>query len=311
VEPPLDAVLIVSLGGPDKPDDVEPFIRRVLGNRPVPPHRVAEVARHYDAVGGRSPLVDLTEEQARALERRLADDGLPLPVFVGMRCSEPWLTDVVQNLGWRGYRQVATVIMSVHRDRYTWNQYDTAIAEAVRGCEGPAPHFMHVPAWHDHPLFVDALADRITTTLHNASGMNPRQTPLVFSVHSLPTQLPGVDEHVAAIADTCSRVARSVGWENWSIAYQSRSGRPSEPWLEPDILSAIGALADQGHKSVLLACPGFVCDHVEILYDLDVEAADLAHRRGMTYARAPSVGSHPSFIRLLSELVRGLAQRDH
>ena len=302
----LDAVLLMALGGPGSMAQVRPFIRSVLGGRPVPADRIEEVVQHYQAVGGRSPLTELTMQQARALERRLAQEGRPMPVLVGMRCWSPWLTDTVREMARRGFRRVAAVVLSAYRDPYTWSQYDRSLSEACEALRGQAPEMVPVPPWHDHPLYVQALADRINDEVEKTGTLDPRTTPLVFSTHSLPLRGPGIDEHVARIRSTCMLVVRELSWTHWSIAYQSRTGPPDEPWLEPDVCTTIAELADRGHRSVLIACPGFVCDHVEVLYDLDVEAAQVAEQRGMVFARAGTVGSHASFIRMLSELVRGL-----
>ena len=301
----VDAVLLMALGGPDSMDQVRPFIAAVLGGRKVPPRRIEEVVHHYEAVGGRSPLTELTLQQARALEARLAADGLPVPVFVGMRCWTPWLADTVHEMARRGVRRAAVVILSAQPDRCTWSQYDGSLADACKFLDGPAPEFVYVPAWHDHPLYAEALADRVRQKMAEVPELDPATTPLLFSAHSLP-KLAGIEEHIAAIQATCGRVAGLLSWRHWSLVYQSRTGRPDEPWLEPDVCTAIEALADAGHRHVLVACPGFVCDHVEVLYDLDMEAAGVAARRGMAFARAATVGTHPSFLRMLSELVRAL-----
>ncbi|UCG15993.1 MAG: ferrochelatase [Phycisphaerales bacterium] len=302
----LDAVLLMALGGPGSMAEVRPFIHSVLGGRPVPADRIEEVVRHYEAVGGRSPLTELTMQQARALERRLARDGRPMPVLVGMRCWSPWLADTVREIARRGFRRVAAVVLSPYRDRYTSSQYDRSLSAACEALHGQAPELIPVPPWHDHPLYVQALADRIKDAVESAGIVDPRTTPLVFSTHSLPLGGPGIDEHVARIRSTCAQVVQELSWKHWSIAYQSRAGPPDEPWLEPDICTVIAELADRGHRGVLIACPGFVCDHVEVLYDLDVEAARVAEQRGMVFARAGTVGAHASFIRMLSELICGL-----
>ncbi len=308
MEHALDAVLLIAPGEPESPDDIKPFIQRVLGGQPVPSSHIEEIARHYEAVGEGGSLVAATIDQARTLERRLSNQGEPLPVFVGMRCSQPWLTDVVQTLAWRGYRHVAALVLSVHRDRLTWSRYESALLEACQACDGPAPAFHHVPSWHDHPLYVEAVVARIAATMADAPDLDPQRTPLLFSAVGLPRGIPDVDAYVAAVADTCGRVARALSWENWSVAYQGRWGQPDESWLEPDVLGALGALADRGHRRVLLACPGFVCDGIDVRYELDIEASELARRRGMHLHRAPTVASHPALIRLLSELVRGLGR---
>jgi len=157
----IDAVLLMALGGPESMDEVRPFITAVLGGRKVPPRRIEEVVHHYEAVGGRSPLTELTLQQARALEARLASDGLPVPVFVGMRCWTPWLADTVQEMARRGVRRAAVVILSAQPDRSTESQYQGSLANACNALDGPTPEFVHVPPWHDHPLYGGGLVPGI------------------------------------------------------------------------------------------------------------------------------------------------------
>lgn len=300
---PLDGVLLVALGGPVSMDEVRPFIREVLGGRRVPPERIEEVVSHYEALGGRSPLPELTRQQAEALQRQLADDGQPIPVFVGMRCSSPRLPDAVRQMAARGVRRAAVVIMAAHRDDYTWGQYGRSLADACRAVGDAAPTLHHVADWHDQPGYVEALAERITEATGGAAGVDRASTPLLFSAHSLPRRIPRIDEYVARIRETAQLVASALSWTDWSIVYQSRTGRPQDPWLEPDVSDAIAALADRGPGSVVVAPIGFVCDHVEVLYDLDVQAAAVAADRGLKFVRARTVGTHPLFVKMLSQQV--------
>ncbi len=300
----IDAVLLMALGGPGSMDEVRPFIRSVLGGRPVPPHRIDEVVGHYEAVGGRSPLTEWTRAQARALEDRLAVEGPAVPVVVGMRCWSPWLADAVRELVARRAKGVATILLSAFRDAFTASQYQASLTQAAQDAAAADIAFQEVPVWHDHPLYTEAVADRVNAAAGAAEGIDRAVTPLLFSIHSLPLKAPGVQDHVAAVRATARRVAERVGWRHWQVVYQSRTGRPDEPWLEPDVCPVIRELAGRGHRSVIVACPGFVCDHVEVLYDLDIEAAGVARECGMTYVRAETVGVHAGFIELLAGLVR-------
>ncbi len=300
----IDAVLLMALGGPGAMDEVRPFIQSVLGGRPVPPHRIDEVVGHYEAVGGRSPLTEWTRAQARALEDRLAVEGPAVPVVVGMRCWSPWLADAVRELVARRAKRVATILLSAFRDAFTASQYQASLTRATQDAAAADIEFQEVPAWHDHSLYTEAVADRVNAAAEVAKGIDRAVTPLLFSIHSLPLKAPGVQDHVAAVRATAQRVADRLGWRHWQVVYQSRTGRPDEPWLEPDVCSVIRELARQGHRSVMIACPGFVCDHVEVLYDLDIEAAGVARECGMTFARAGTVGVHPKFIELLAGIVR-------
>ncbi|MBN1513393.1 MAG: ferrochelatase [Phycisphaerae bacterium] len=306
----IDAVLLMALGGPGSMDEVRPFVESVLGGRPVPPHRIDEVVQHYEAVGGRSPLTEWTRAQARALEDRLAVDGPTVPVVVGMRCWSPWLADTVRELVAHRAKRVVTILMSAFRDAFTAGQYQASLARAAQEASAADIVFQEVPGWHDHPLYTEAMADRVNEAAEVAQGIDRAVTPLLFSIHSLPLNAPGVQDHVAAVRATARRVAERLAWRRWQVVYQSRTGRPDDPWLEPDVCSVIRDLAGQGHRSVMIACPGFVCDHVEVLYDLDIEAAGVARECGMTLARAGTVGVHRKFIELLAGLVQQAARHE-
>jgi ferrochelatase len=303
---PVDGVLLVALGGPASMDEVRPFIRKVLGGRRVPSARIEEVVSHYEALGGRSPLQELTRQQADALQRQLAHDGHPIPVFVGMRCSSPWLRDTVQQMAAQAVRRAAVVILAAHRDDYTWGQYGRSLADARRAVGDAAPALHQVADWHDHPGYVEALAERISEVTNGVAGVDRASTPLLFSAHSLPQRLPRIDEYVTRVRETARLVATVLGWTDWSIVYQSRTGRPEDPWLEPDVGDAIADLADRGRGAVVVAPIAFVCDHVEVLYDLDIQAAAVAAHRGLRFLRTGTVGTHPVFLKMLSELVRAI-----
>jgi len=303
----IDAVLLMALGGPGSMDEVRPFIQSVLGDRPVPSDRIARVAAHYEAVGGRSPLTSWTLAQAKALEDRLAVEGPAVPVVVGMRCWSPWLVDAIRNLAAGRVKRVATIPMHAFRDVRTAGLYQASLVRATQDASAEDIEFAEVPAWHSHPLYIEALADRVNAAAERAQGIDRTPTPLLFSTHSLPLQTPDIQDHVAAIRETAQCVADRLEWRHWQVVYQSRTGRPDEPWLEPDVCSVIRELAGRGHRSVMVACPGFVCDHVEVLYDLDIEAAGVAREYGMAFARAETVGVHPGFIELLANLVRQVA----
>ena len=300
---PADAVLLIAFGGPTRAEEVRPFLANVVRGRAVPPERIEEVVRHYAAIGGRSPLNDLTLRQARKLEAALAATGPALPVYVGMRSWEPYLADTLARMAADGTRRAVAVILAPHaceasRERYT-EQVDAACAAL-----GPrAPEIRYAGAWHTHPLFVTAVADATTAALVTLPAARRAGAVLVFTAHSVPVAMAGRSPYVAEIAASAEAVAGRLGRTRWQVAYQSRSGGPREPWLEPDVKDALSTLAAAGVRDVVVVPVGFVCDHVEVLYDLDVEARAAASALGLGFARAGTVNDHPLFIRMLAEVV--------
>jgi protoporphyrin/coproporphyrin ferrochelatase len=300
----FDAVLLVAFGGPTAPHEIRPFLERVARDRGVPPERLEEVARHYERMpGGRSPLNELTFAQARALEAELATGGAGLPVFVGMRNWHPFLHDTLAAMADKGLRRAVGVILSAFRTEASWERYQQDVAGARARVAG-APAVAFAGAWLARPQFVDAVADRALGAFAGVPAAARARTPLVFTAHSVPVAMAGVSPYVEDFTTASRAVAQRLGHARWSLAYQSRSGSPREPWLGPDVGEALARLADEGERHAVVTPIGFVCDHVEVLYDLDVEARALAAARGLTMHRAAAVNDHPAFIAMLADLVR-------
>ncbi len=298
------AVLLLSFGGPEAPGEIRPFLERVLRGIPVPPGRVEEVVHHYEAVGGRSPLKEITLRQADALEKSLKELGLPLPVYVGMRHSGPFIREALDAMQSTGVKRALGFILSAQRTEASWDRYQKNVADAQRELAGRAPEIDYCPGWHAHPLFIQAWSEQIQSTLEQSKNQDRRALPLVFTAHSIPTAMAAGSPYVEQVQQTAQLIAERLGQRRWSIAYQSRSGRPSEPWLEPDITEEIRALAQKGEKEIVVAPIGFVCDHVEVLYDLDIEARKIAEELGMGFLRASCVNDHPSFIRMMADVIQ-------
>jgi ferrochelatase len=302
-----DAVLLIAFGGPTRPEEIRPFLENVTRGRHIPPARFTEVARHYERMpGGRSPLNDLTLAQARALEATLGESGPALPVFVGMRNWHPFLHETLADMAGRGHRRVLAVILSPLRCEASWGRYQRDVAEARARTAG-APDVAYAPAWFDHPRFIDAVAARAREALAAAPAARPEWTPLVFTAHSIPTAMAEASPYVIDLTTAAQAVARRLGHRRFSIAYQSRSGPPQDPWLEPDVGEVLKRLGGDGEREAVVVPVGFVCDHVEVLYDLDVEARATAAAAGLTLHRAATVNDHPDFIAMLADLVRGAA----
>jgi ferrochelatase len=301
--PRLDAVLLIAFGGPEKPEDIRPFLANVTRGRPIPPERLEAVAHHYEAVGGRSPLNEMTLRQADLLRARLRVDGRALPVYVGMRNWSPYLADTLALMAADGVRRALGIILSPHRTEASWDRYQVNVADA-RAAVGPsAPAVDFAPAWGARPGFVEALAERVRAALEAVAPEARAATPVVFTAHSVPVAMAAASPYVAEIAESARLTAARLDRHRWSVAYQSRSGRPGDPWLEPDVSDVIRGLAAEGSRHVVVAPVGFVCDHVEVLYDLDIEARAAAAAGGVGFHRAATVGEHSAFIGMLAELV--------
>jgi ferrochelatase len=297
------AVLLIAFGGPTSRDEIRPFLARVLKGIPIPPQRVEEVAHHYEAVGGKSPLNEITERQAQALERMLRQQGLALRVYVGMRNSSPFFADTLRQMAQDGVRKVLGFILSSHKTEASWDRYQKNIADARAELGGNAPEVDYCGGWHDHPLFIQSWAERIETSFAEIPVEKRRATPLIFTAHSLPTPMAARSSYVSDVQVTARWIAAALGHDRCSLAYQSRSGKPSDPWLEPDVNDAIRKIAQEKVNDVIVAPIGFVCDHVEVLYDLDIEAKQNAAACGVRLLRAGCPNDHPTFIKMMAHVI--------
>jgi ferrochelatase len=296
-----DAVLLIAFGGPTRPEEIRPFLARVTAGMPIPSTRVDEVARHYEAVGGKSPLNEVTLRQADALSHVLAQRGHALPVYVGMRNSPPFFTDILSRMHEQGIQRALGFILSSHRTEASWERYQKNIADASATLHGRAPEIDYCDGWHDHPLFVRSWVERIQEVCAEApAGHSPA---LVFTAHSLPTAMAARSPYVKQLQTSAVLIAQQLGRADWVLAYQSRSGTPTDPWLEPEIGQVIKDLAATGARQLLVAPIGFVCDHVEVLYDLDIEAAKIAQDSGVTISRAGCPNDHPTFIQMMADVI--------
>lgn len=300
----IDAVLLVAFGGPTAPAEIRPFLGNVARGRRIPPARLEEVAHHYERMpGGRSPLNELTARQARALAEALRAEGPALPVFVGMRNWHPYLHETLAEMAGQGTRRALGIILSPLRTEASWERYMGDVAQA-RAAVAAAPEVVFAPAWFEHPRFVAAVVDRCRRALDDVPAGERAATPLVFTAHSVPVPMAEASPYVADFAAAARAVAEALGHGRWCLAYQSRSGSAREPWLEPDVNDVLKELGGQRGRHAVVVPLGFVCDHVEVLYDLDVEARATAASAGLTLHRAGAVNDHPDFIAALADLVR-------
>jgi len=280
-----DAVVLMAYGSPTSAEDVRPYLEDVRGGRPVSDEAVAELAERYRRIGGRSPLDDVTEAQRAALERELG-----IPVLVGMKHWRPRISDAVEAALAGGATRLLGLVLAPHYSRLSIGGYRERLEEAL----DDRAELVLVESWHDDPAFLDVLAERVRGT----------DAWVVFTAHSLPERiLADGDPYRDQLLETARLVAERAGLERWSFAFQSASAT-GEPWLGPDVLEELERLARDGVESVLGAPVGFVSDHLEILWDLDIEASQRAAELGLKWARTASLNDDPAFIPALAGLVR-------
>jgi ferrochelatase len=304
-----DALLLLSFGGPERPEDVLPFLQNVTRGRRVPPHRLAEVAEHYHHFGGVSPINEQCRSLLAALRTELAAHRLDLPLYWGNRNWHPMLADTLAQMRDDGTTRALAFVTSPYGSYSSCRQYLDDIA-AARAAVGPrAPVVSKLRHYHDHPGFVGPHADGVRDALSSLEPAPRQRTRLVFTAHSIPTQMaersgPDGGRYQAQLAETARLVAAAAAPDlRWDLVWQSRSGPEHVPWLEPDINPHLQALAADGVAAVVVSPIGFVSDHLEVLWDLDTEAADTAKRAGLAFARAATPGIDPRFVAMVRELV--------
>lgn len=304
---PYDAVLLIAFGGPERMEDVRPFLANVLKGRPAPPERIEAVVHHYELIGGRSPLNELTRRQAAALEALLASAGKALPVHIGMRNWHPYLAETLAEMRDAGVGRALGIILAPQQNDAGWGRYQRDVAEARAALGAGAPEIDFAPNWHAHPLFIDAAAAHAREALAALPAERRRGVQLVCTAHSIPVAMAAASPYEGQLRIGAALIAEQLGFSEHRLAYQSRSGNPRDPWLEPDIGAVVQQEAARGTRELLVVPIGFVCDHVEVLYDLDIEARQIAEQAGIGFTRAATVNDHPSFIRMLAALVAAQA----
>jgi protoporphyrin/coproporphyrin ferrochelatase len=309
---PFDAVLVVAFGGPQGPADVRPFLGNVLRGRRISAERLEEVVGHYEHFGGISPLTDITMRQAHGLEERLTRRGFDLPVYVGMRNWRPFLADTMRRMADDGVRRAIGLVLAAHRSYSSCAQYRQNVVDAR--ADVVAAGLADVPViytgdWHTHPKFVEANARHVRTAIERLPSDLRSRAQVVFTAHSVPVSMAGARRYHQQIVESSRLVADLAGTHDWAVVFQSRSGRPEDPWLGPDVGEYVREARARGVPAVVFAPIGFVCDHIEVLYDLDVEAAAVARELGLQMARASAVNAHPRFILALADAVTECVNR--
>lgn len=301
-EPPVDAVLILSFGGPEHPDDVMPFLRNVTRGRNVPEERLAEVAEQYELFGGRSPINEHGRQPTAALRARLADDGFDLPVYFGNRNWHPFVTDTVATMADDGINRALVFVPSAFGSYSGCRQYQEDLASAGETVGSRAPRLQKLRLFYNHPGFIEPIARHLGSALASLPGSTtPR---VIFTAHSIPVSMAeGCDYH--GQLDEAARliIDRIDGPPAHDLVYQSRSGPPRIPWLEPDINDHLKAVAADGVDHAVVVPLGFTSDHMEVLFDLDTQAAQTARDLGIGFDRVATVGTDPTYVAMIVSLV--------
>jgi protoporphyrin/coproporphyrin ferrochelatase len=300
-----DAFLLVSFGGPEKRDDVMPFLENVTRGRDIPRERLLEVAEHYYHCGGKSPLNDQNRALIAALRQEFAAAGLALPIYFGNRNWHPLLADTLRQMRDDGIGRAIALFTSAFSSYSGCRQYLENIAAAQEQIGTGAPVVDRLRMFFNHPGFVEPMVERVVTALARLPTERRAAAHLLFTAHSIPQSMAAGCEYERQLHEACTLVATGAGHPAWRLVYQSRSGPPAQSWLEPDISPALAEIAGGGAPVDVVVCPiGFISDHLEVLYDLDEEAASDAKKLGLNFIRAATVGTHPRFVRMIRELVQ-------
>lgn len=302
-----DAILVVGFGGPESREDVLPFLENVLRGRNVPRERMLEVAEHYDHFGGVSPINRHVRELLAALEPELRRHGITQPLYWGNRNWRPLLADTMRDMAAAGVKRALAVVLAAYSSYSSCRQYREDIDRAGALVGPVAPRVDKVRVFFNHPDFVLANAERVIEALEKVPAERRALAKLAFTAHSIPSSMAQNCDYERQLSETCRLVAEAVGVEpgvdRWKLVYQSRSGRPADPWLAPDILAHLADLKDRGATDVVIHPIGFLSDHMEVLYDLDVEASLRCQELGLAMVRSATVGTHPRFVGMLRELI--------
>ena len=305
-----DALLVLSFGGPEGPDDVIPFLQNVAEGRAIPPARLEEVAHHYHDFGGVSPINAQNRALIAALEAELCAHGPNLPIYFGNRNWHPFVTDTVRQMRADGVRRALLFVTSAYGSYSGCRQYredlERACAAVSDGDPAAAPRFDKLRLFYNHPGFIEPLVEKARAALESFAPESRPRVQVLFTAHSIPASMAAASDYVAQLEESSRLVAAGAGIADYRLVWQSRSGPPHVPWLEPDICDTLRALhAEQGHSAadVLIFPIGFISDHMEVLFDLDTEAQAVAAELGMHLVRAETVGTHPRFIAMIRELI--------
>ncbi len=301
----FDAILVVSFGGPEGMNDVMPFLENVLRGKNVPRERMLEVFEHYKQFNGVSPINEQNRQLIAALKTELLEHGIDLPVYWGNRNWHPMLSDTLRQMQEDGIQNAIAFFTSIYSCYSGCRQYRENIADAQAGLGAAAPGVHKVRMSFNHPLYIDASVERVKSALATFPGELQSQTRILFTAHSIPMGMAENCKYEIQLLESCRLIIDQIGENPWNLVYQSRSGPPNQPWLEPDVCDYLTELkSDSDIANVVIMPVGFVSDHMEVLFDLDTEAKVLCEELGIRMVRAKTVGVHPKFISMIRELIQ-------
>lgn len=303
VTDPVDAILLVSFGGPEGMDDVIPFLRNVTAGRGIPDERLATVAHQYELFGGVSPINASNRALKAALEAELAVHGPALPVYWGNRNWDPYLDEAVAAMVGDGIRNALAFVTSAFSSYSGCRQYREDLARARAGAGDVAPAIAKLRPYFDHPGFVEPMAANVRAALDTLPAALRTTARLVFTAHSIPLSMASTSDYEQQLRAASGLVAERVGGHEWDLVFQSRSGPPTQPWLEPDVVGHLTALHADVCDAVVVVPIGFTSDHLEVRFDLDTQAKAKADELGLPMSRAATVGTDPAFVSMIRELV--------
>jgi protoporphyrin/coproporphyrin ferrochelatase len=305
-EQAFDALLFVSFGGPEGPDDVMPFLENVLRGRNVPRERMLEVAEHYQHFGGVSPINQQCRELIAALKAELQEHQVHLPVYWGNRNWHPFLPDTIREIKESGARRILAFVTSGFSCYSGCRQYRENIYSAVEEAGASDVSVGKIRVFYNHPDFIAVNARHVAAALQEARGDTDEAVHVAFTAHSIPSSMASTSDYEKQLLESCRLIAESLNLpaDQWKLVYQSRSGRPQDPWLEPDICDHIQDLFDRGTRRLVISPVGFLSDHMEVLYDLDDEARQLCDKLGMHMSRAGTPGHDPQFVSMIRKLIQ-------
>ena len=299
-----DAILVVSFGGPESREDVIPFLETVLRGRDVPRERLLAVAEHYYHFDGKSPINQQTRELIAALQAELEQYGPNLPIYWGNRNWHPFLTETVEKMKQDGIRRAIALVTSAYSSYSGCRQYREDIARAQAEVGTGAPIVNKIRAFFNHPAFVEVTVERVRDALQNLPLDAKQNVQVIYTAHSIPVSLATTSDYVRQLEEVRCLVSKTLDIKNDALVYQSRSGSPGQPWLGPEILEYLREIKERNLASAVVIAPiGFISDHMEVLYDLDIEARHLCDSLALPMTRAKTVGIHPKFVAMIRELI--------
>lgn len=301
---PYDALLVVSFGGPEGPDDVMPFLENVLRGKNVPRERMLEVCEHYQHFGGVSPINEQCRQLIAAIQTELDEHGPHLPIYWGNRNWEPMLPETLQKMKADGVKRAIALFTSTFSSYSGCRQYRENIRDAMDAIGEGVPRIDKLRMPYNHPGLTETNADHLSQALSQIPEERRATAKILFTAHSIPMGMAENCKYERQLTEACRLTAESAGHVNWELVYQSRSGPPQQPWLEPDVCDRIESLHGEGGLRDLVVMPiGFVSDHMEVLFDLDTEAKELCEKLDVHFVRAATIGTHPRAIRMVRELI--------